>query len=324
MVAREKRTVKVIGDRNIYLHLSNEAHYDQITKIGKALSSPVRLKILNMLKNTSRSLQEISGILGIPLSSAALHIKTLEDARLIVTESQPGVHGSMRVCTCSIQSFHLETFDADSDSINKTVSVDMPIGQYATCNVSPTCGLADENGPIDAYDTVRAFYSLKRTGAQLIWFHKGFIEYRFPNVCNPLLKLNELSFRMEICSEAPGYQENWPSDITISINDHEIGTYCSPGDYGARRGKLTPPAWPNGSTQYGILKSFSVRETGSYLDGRLINPAVTLADVAPGASPFISLKIEIKDTAHHIGGINIFGAGYGDYPQGIVMDITYQ
>ena len=324
MSPREKRTVRIIGERNIYLHLGNPAHHESITKIGKALSSPLRMKILDMLRNTARSLQEIASILDIPLSSAALHVKTLEEAHLIVTETQPGVHGSMRVCTCSIQSFHLETFDSSIDSVNKSISMDMPIGNYYSCDVQPTCGLADENGPIDSYDTVRSFYSPVRSRAQLIWFHKGFIEYRFPNIHNPLLTLNEISFRFELCSEAPGYLENWPSDITISINGVETAVYCSPGDYGARRGKLTPPAWPNGNTQYGMLKTFSVKENGSYMDGRLVHAGISLRDIAIESRPYISLKIEIKDNAKHIGGITIFGEKYGDYPQGIVMNLTYE
>ncbi len=67
MSPREKRTVRIIGERNIYLHLGNPAHHESITKIGKALSSPLRLKILDMLRNTARSpLQEIASILDIP------------------------------------------------------------------------------------------------------------------------------------------------------------------------------------------------------------------------------------------------------------------
>lgn len=324
MPVREKRTVRIIGERNIYLHLGNPSHHESITKIGKALSSPVRLQILDMLRNTAKSLLEIAAILDIPLSSAALHVKTLEEARLIVTESQPGIHGSMRVCTCSLQSFHLETFDSSIDSVNKSISMDMPIGSYYACDIQPTCGLADENGPIDAYDTVRSFYSPVRNRAQLIWFQKGFIEYRFPNIHNPLLTLNEISFRLELCSEAPGYLENWPSDITIYINGIEAGTYCSPGDYGARRGKLTPPAWPNGSTQYGMLKTFSIKESGSFIDGQPVRQNIGLKDIDINKNPYISLKIAIKENAKHVGGINIFGEKYGDYPQGIVMNLTYE
>lgn len=323
MATKEKRNVRIIGERHIYLHLSNPDHRERIMKIGKALSSSARLQILDMLKNTPRSLQEIASILGIPLSSAALHIKTLEAANLIVTETQPGVHGSMRVCICSMQSFHLETFDADIDSVNKTISLEMPIGNYSSCDIHPTCGLADENGPIDAYDTIQAFYVPARTKAQLIWFTSGYIEYRFPNIYNPLMPLSEISFSMEVCSEAPGFLEHWPSDITFSINGIETATFFSPGDLGARRGRLTPPAWPNGNTQYGLLKTISVRENGSYLDSKPENSAVTLDALKLTERPYISLKIEVKENAANVGGVNLFGEKYGDYPQGIVMNLTY-
>lgn len=323
MSLKEKRTVRIIGERNICLHLSNPNHRERIMRIGKALSSATRLDILDMLKNTPRSLQEIASILNIPLSSAALHIKTLEEAKLIVTETQPGIRGSMRVCICSMQSFSLETFDAEIDSANKTISLEMPIGSYCNCDIHPTCGLASENGAIEAYDTIQSFYAPARTNAQLIWFSKGYIEYRFPNICNPLLPLGEISFSMEICSEAPGFLENWPSDITVFINDIEVGTFHSPGDFGARRGRLTPPVWPNGNTQYGFLKTFSVRESGSFLDGKPENPLIGLKDLALGEKPYISLKIAVLDDAKNAGGVNIFGEKYGDYPQGIVMNLTY-
>lgn len=324
MSKKVKTPVKIIGERDIELNLSNPEHHPQIAIIGKALSSPIRLNILNLLKNTPLSLQEIASILSIPVSSTALHIKILEEARLIVTETQPGLHGSMRVCICSMQTFHLETVDAEADLADNTITVDMPVGSYYQCQVEPTCGLADENGVMGAYDSIRSFYSPLRMKAQLIWFQQGFVEYRFPNLANPLLTLNELSFCMELCSEAPGFLEDWPSDITISVNDFETAFYRSPGDFGARRGKLTPDAWPMGRTQYGILKTFSVREDGCYLDGSLIHRQVTLATLDIHANPYISLRIQIKKDAQYTGGINLFGEKYGDYPQGIVMTMGYR
>lgn len=323
MAGKVKAPIKIIGERDIELSLSNMNHHDHIVKIGKALSSPIRLNILNLLKNTALSLQEIANILHIPVSSTALHIKTLEEARLVVTETQPGLHGSMRVCICSMQSFHLETFDAEADIADNTITLDMPVGNYHELDIEPTCGLADENGILDAYDTIRSFYSPLHTRAQLMWFQQGYVEYRFPNLTNPLLELHELSFQMEICSEAPGFLEDWPSDITVSINNHRVATYCSPGDFGARRGRLTPASWPNGRTQYGLLKTFSVRENGGYLDGQPVNPNVTLKDLDIQEKPYITLKIEVRKDAVHVGGINIFGEKYGDFPQGIVMSLIY-
>lgn len=324
MKRKTKVTPTIIGERDIDLHLSNFEHHQKIASICHALSSTTRLKILNLLKNSTLSIQEIASILNIPISSTASHIKILEDAKLVVTESQPGLHGLMRVCTCSMQSFHLQTFDSHTDSANNVTTIDMPVGNYFQCDVIPTCGLADENGIIDSYDNARVFYLPSRTKAQLLWFKQGYIEYRFPNVVNPLLHIHELSFSMEICSEAPGYLENWPSDITVSVNGIELATYTSPGDFGARRGKLTPLVWPNSRTQYGILKTFSLREDGSYLDGELVSSSVTLYDAHIMDKPYISLRIEIKSDAKNIGGINIFGNTYGDYPQGIIMNIIYE
>ena len=324
MSTRKVRNIRISNNRNINLHLGNPEHHERICKVGKALSIPARLDILNLLKDTPRSLQEISNILNIPLSSVALHVKNLEEAGLIVTENQSGTHGSMRVCLCCFNTFYLTLFNAEANSANKMVSIEMPLGNYFDCKVTPTCGIVDENGAIGAYDSENTFYSPLRSQAQLIWFSKGYLEYRFPNILNFLLKIDEISFSMEICSEAKGFLEDWPSDITLSINDNEIGTYTSPGDFGLRRGKLTPPVWANGSTQYGLLKTFSVRDNGCFLDGQLLNSFVTLNDLKLSEYPYISLKIEVKEDAKHVGGINIFGPKFGDYPQGIVMNIIYQ
>lgn len=322
-MTRIKDKVKIIGERDIELTLSNPLHHAQIAQIAKALSSPARLDILNLLKDATLSIQEIANILSLPVSTTAAHIKCLEEARLIVTETQPGIHGSMRVCICSMQSFAVKTFGADQDAVDNTVVVDMPVGNYFQCNVKPTCGLADEYGGLVLYDTPEAFYSPNRTKAQILWFQQGYVEYRFQNLMNPHLSLREISFSMEVCSEAPGYLEEWPSDITICINGCEITTFCSPGDFGERRGRLTPATWPNGRTQYGLLKTFSVREDGVYVDYERVNSGITLEDLNLGEYPYISLLIEVKEDAQNIGGVNLFGEKFGDHAQGIVMSLVY-
>lgn len=323
MEEANRKTVQVTGERNISLHIGNPAHYERICKIGNAISSKTRLQILNILKDASMSVQELAAVLNQPLSSTSLNVRKLEDAGLLITEMQPGRHGSSRICTASMHAFTLLNSDNASASANNALTLDMPVGNYYEWEIEPTCGLADENGVIDGYDDVRTFYSPARLRAQLLWFHQGYIEYRFPNIGNPLLSPKELSFQMEICSEAPGFLENWPSDISISVNGCTLGTYCCPGDFGARRGRITPACWANGRTQYGILKTFSVRGDGSYIDGCCVGRQTTLARLHLPQKPYISLRIEIRKDAQNIGGINIFGEKYGDYPQGIVMTLSY-
>lgn len=321
---KEKRKIKVMGERDIILNIENEHHQDLITKIGKVLASPVRLKMMNLLKINPMSVQEIARALNIPVSSTAMHISFLEEAKLVMTESQPGLRGSMRVCLCTMHSIHIDATEPEFDLQAKSITVNMPVGNYFRWEVEPTCGLADENGMMGSYDTPKSFYSPGRMNAQLIWFQQGFIEYRFPNHCEGQSHPpQEISFSLELCSEAPGYADNWPSDITININGHELGTYRCPGDFGARRGILTPEVWQYGRTQYGLLKTFTLRGRGGYIDGELINPDVTIDDLKLSEKDYISFIIQIKSDAEYVGGINIFGEKYGDYPQGIVMRVVY-
>lgn len=199
----------------------------------------------------------------------------------------------------------------------------MPLGNYTDFQVEPSCGLAGMNGVIDTFDDPRSFYSTDRQQAQLIWFSRGYIEYRFPNKINPLWNIREMNFSMELCSEAPGYNAQWPSDITFSVNGTEIGTYTCPGDLGARRGRLTPNVWPIGLTQYGFMTGVSLRKDGCYINEIKVNDENILETVRLSGKPYISLRIGVRPDAVNQGGINLFGEKYGDFPQGINMRIVY-
>jgi predicted transcriptional regulator len=113
--------------------------------------------------------------------------------------------------------------------------------------------------------------SQKRIYAQLIWFRRGYLEYRFPNRVPRGSLIRNLELSMEICSEAPLHNPDWPSDITLWINGKEVGTWTSPGDFGGERGLLTPQWWGSENTQYGLLKTWRVHTDGSYIDGRRIS-----------------------------------------------------
>ena len=219
----------------------------------------------------------------------------------------------------------LESYDLarKAGAAENTLVYQMPLGNYTDFQVEPSCGLAGMNGVIDTFDDPRSFYSTDRQQAQLIWFSRGYIEYRFPNKINPLWNIREMNFSMELCSEAPGYNAQWPSDITFSVNGTEIGTYTCPGDLGARRGRLTPNVWPIGLTQYGFMTGVSLRKDGCYINEIKVNDENILETVRLSGKPYISLRIGVRPDAINQGGINLFGEKYGDFPQGINMRIVY-
>ncbi|WP_034862612.1 ArsR/SmtB family transcription factor [Ruminiclostridium cellobioparum] len=295
---------------------------ERLFSVSKALASEIRIEILKLLNTDSLNVNEIAEKLGIPTSTAAVNVKFLEDAGLILTELQPGVRGSMKLCSRKIDLINIELSPQTNGAVVNSFYINMPIGSYIDCKVSPTCGIMSEKACIDVEDNPRSFYNPERINAQLIWFYKGYVEYRFPNSILQHGKANLLELSLELCSEAPNYRNNWPSDITLWINDFEIGTWTCPGDFGGRRGRLNPQWWPDASTQYGMLKTWRINSEGSSIDEMPLS-GIRLEDLSLNSRDYISVRIGVKEDAANVGGINIFGDKFGDHAQNIVMRIDY-
>ncbi|MBE5986485.1 MAG: ArsR family transcriptional regulator [Paenibacillaceae bacterium] len=293
----------------------------EICEFGKAISSPVRLEIIKLLYQDNYSISQIAEALELPQSSTAFHLKLLEAADLIRMEEQPGSHGTMKVCSRK-QDYANLCFLPRSSQINQVVSIEMPVGSFVDCSIFPTCGLYTPSGVVGMEDKEYSFYLPERMNAGLLWTSKGYVQYKFPNQL-PAGRLPVcLSFAMEICSEAPGYAEDWKSDITLWVNGIECATWRCPGDFGSRRGRLTPPLWPNGSTQYGIWVKWEIRGDGTYINGEQASK-VRLSDIAIPEKPFVAMTIGNKKNARYEGGFNLFGKTFGDYPRDILMEIEY-
>lgn len=118
------------------------------------------------------------------------------------------------------------------------------------------------------------------------------------------------------------FNPRWPSDITLYINDLEILTFTSPGDFGGRKGKYTPEFWPITSTQYGQLKTLTINKNGVYFDDIFRSSEIKFSDLdLYDGKEAIKFKIGIKEGSIHKGGINLFGKNFGDYPQAIKMSV---
>jgi len=295
---------------------------EEMHKITKALGSADRLKILEQLNHGSMNLAEISEKLSLPLSTVSHNIGILKNANLINISRQPGIRGSMCLCSRKTDDIVIKLSMEEKNDM-KQYYMDMPIGHYTDSKVHPICGLANYSYKIGFEDEPNSFYDLERVTAQILWFRHGYVEYRFSN---QILLSNipygvELSF--EACSEAPNYRNNWPSDITLWVNNVEIGTWTSPGDFGGRKGKLNPPWWPSASTQYGILKTWHTDTEGSFIDGAKVSDVV-LSDLKLSSKDHIAVRIGVKKDAQNPGGFNLFGEKFGDYNQNILMRIDYK
>ena len=291
--------------------------------VGKALSSEIRLEILEYLIAHSANISEIAGAFGLPQSSAALHIRVLEEAGMISVTEKPGQHGSQKVCGISFEDIYFNAFAHLADySRSTTKRYSMPIGNYFDCGMSGHCGIISEKGYLGVEDYPYGFYSPDRSEAQLLWFESGFLEYRFPDRLLKSGSVQELTFSFEICSEAPGYQNDWPSDVTVWVNGTEVDTMLLKGDYGGRRGRLNPEWWGDTLTQYGEYKVIRINSFGCF-ENDIKCSDHTIETIGIQDGNYISFRLGIRDDAVHKGGLNLFGEKFGDYPQGLVMSITF-
>ena len=98
----------------------------------------------------------------------------------------------------------------------------------------------------------------------------------------------------------------------------EIGTWISPGTSATSGGPDTPEWWKLEGSQYGLNKVWSVTDSGSYIDGVQISP-VTIEELHLSDHHSIKVRLGIREDAQNVGGLNIFGRGFGNYDQDIVL-----
>jgi predicted transcriptional regulator len=277
---------------------------------------------LDVLKEGKRNVSEIARLLSIPQSTAVVSIKVLKAAGLVDIEMAPGRKGSQKICSLPYDEVVIQLPSMNKEVDDRTVEVQMPVGLYTDFEVSPPCGLCSREKIIGFLDVPSSFLSPERSTADLVWFEKGFLEYKFPNNMPKGEELKSLGVVMEVCSEVPGTSKQWPSDITIWINGVEVGTWTSPGDFGDKRGKLTPAWWKLAGSQYGLLKSWNVTNNGSFIDGIEFSN-VKLKDLEIHDHTSVKVRIGIKEGSKNVGGINVFGKGFGNYAQDILLRMEF-
>ena len=278
------------------------------------------IKILKLLHvQGPLNVNDIAAALDLPQSTVSSNVQILEEAGLIRTETQKARKGNQKICHSTFDEVLVMFKDDIKPLKSNEIEVSMPLGLYTSCDVSAPCGLCSTESIIGLLDVPDTFLDPDRRQAGLIWFTSGYVEYQFPNTAR-LAKnqIDSIEFSLEVSSEAPGTSDEWPSDITFTVNGKEIGTWTSPGDFGDKRGVYTPDWWKLKGSQYGKLKTWRINTSGTYVDGVRISD-VTLDKLDVEAHRSIRLRIGVKKDAKHPGGVNIFGRGFGNYDQDIVL-----
>lgn len=286
----------------------------------EALGSSVRMKIINLLAERPMNIKQLAQKLGLSSAIVTMHVKKLEAGQIIKCERK-SINGAVqKLCHLDMDSLEIR-FPNKAVQSRSRHEFAMPIGHYSDFSATPTCGIATPERIIGEFDDPRYFLDPERVNAGILWFTQGYVEYRVPNFLLSVQEPEELEISMELGSEAPGINSNWPSDITFFLNDKKIGQWTSPGDFGNTRGKYTPEWWSLGVNQYGLYKAVRITHKGSYIDGIKVSDInLSSLDIR---QKYWSFKIAALPDAVNAGGVTIFGRGFGNYSRDITFKLYF-
>ena len=288
--------------------------------IFKALSSEVRIQIIEMLSHhQSLNLNDIANRLQLTNGAVTMHIKKLEESGLIHINTAVGKHGIQKICYLNEDKLMV---DLRNQEVHNRYEVEIKVGHFSNYYAVPTCGLATKDSIVGDFDEPRYFADPMRIDSELIWLSEGFLEYRIPNYLKSNETFSEIQFSMELSSEAPGFNNNYPSDIYFYVNGIEIGCWTSPGDFGDTKGTFNPDWWPPHLNQYGMLKLIRITDEGSFIDGCRISD-VTLRHIGLNYKSDILLRIAVTEGHTNKRGLTLYGKNFGNYSQDILARVLY-
>lgn len=288
----------------------------------QALSADMRIKIIELLKKENLSIQSISNKLNISSAMVTKHITILEECGIVQSSFEKGIRGRLKMCQLNkddmILIFNSNKEDFPKNSIRKMI----PVGSFYDFSVTKPCGMASANQLIGFIDEPRVFYYEKKEEIQLVWFTEGKLTYHIPLFDIEIKNLKKIEITLELCSEHPGYNMHYPSDIFFYINNFCLGKYTSPGDFGNRRGRVTPSWWDLG-TQFGRLVNLMIDNVGTYIEGCKVS-SVTMNDIVAQKRCVDVIDFSIyTGIGDYNGGVNIFGSEFGDFEQDIEFTFFY-
>ncbi|MFC6253518.1 ArsR/SmtB family transcription factor [Secundilactobacillus hailunensis] len=286
----------------------------------QALSSKTRIGIIELLQRDDLSIQELSHRLGISSAMITKHISILEKVGIVESKMAKGIHGQLKICMLKKNDVVLIFNPFKDGFIRDSITKSLPIGAFYDFDVTSPCGLTTADKIIGFVDDPGTFYYEKKDDIELIWFTTGYLAYHIPLYDIEIKRLASIEISLELCAEYPGYKMHFPSDISFELSGHSLGQTTLLGDYGDRKGLLTP-LWWNLGTEYGHQMTITINEQGTSINGN-VTSTTTLTDVLEQPAKVLDFKLSTAN-ARNQGGLNLFGRKFGDYPQDINVRFSY-
>lgn len=295
---------------------------DTSLPVYQALANPVRLEILRLLFHTAYTATDLAQQLSLSKAAVSKNLHILADAGLL--RFQQSIAGDSR------QVAIIPTVDKIVVNFPETIfpeyhqlTYDIPVGSYFSVqDVRETCGLVSLKERLGKMDDPNVFLSPQRSHAHLLWFTQGALEYIIPNELSQDSRLEMLEFDLELASEFPLSNNNWPSKIGFWINDVFVGATEIPGNFSDVRGRYTPAWWPSDFSQYGVLTHLRVGKLDTSVNSQSISE-ISAAMLQLEKQKTIRFRIGVLPDEDRFGGLTLFGAGFGNHDQNIKATVYF-
>ncbi len=76
---------------------------EKTNKVAKALSSKTRIKILKLTSERDIDVSRIAALLGQTEANISAQVKILEEAELLKSRYEPGMHGVRKICSTVVK-----------------------------------------------------------------------------------------------------------------------------------------------------------------------------------------------------------------------------
>lgn len=298
---------------NIKISLENYMFFN-------ALASKTRLKIIEILLKKSSNYSEIAALLNISIVMVSKHINILEKANIVEVMESNGKKGKQKSCRLIVTNYQLMHNNSEDNNITH---LEIPVGHFINYKIprGKTCGIATTKELLGRCDDPRYFSHPERYNAKIIWMEEGEISYCLPGYLIDKEKISSLEFSLELCSEAPGVKEDYPSDIYFYLNDALMAMWTSPGDFGNKKGIYTPKWWY--LSEYGLLVTIKINKIGTFLNGVLFS-SQTINQYFLFDEIDNIFKISAPKNTPNSGGLNLFGREYGNYNHDILVTLKHK
>ena len=160
---------------------ADDAIYQHLARIGRALASAPRLALLDLLRQGPRTVEAVAREAGLTLANASQHLKVLRQARLVETEKR-GVFVTYRVADQAVDDFY--------DALRR-------LGEARLAEVQQIAhAFVEKRGRLEAIDKQRLIERI-RAGDVIVLDVRPTEEYRAAHIAGAVsLPLKELAKRL--------------------------------------------------------------------------------------------------------------------------------